>query len=306
MERLSAAETEALLPYGALANALRDMLRASAGGTASAPPRQAVPLPDQAALLLMPASDNRLGIVKLVTVHPRNEERSLPSVQGEVVVFDAATGLRLYLLDGAAVTARRTAALSLLAARMLAQQIEGPLLLVGAGVQGRAHLEAFAAELPISKIFVASRTVAHAEALAAHGRKLDVDVQAVADPAAVLSQATLIVTATSSQRPVLPSDVRADCFIAAVGSYRPDMAELPSELVARSTLVVDTIAGAQHEAGDLIQAGVDWGSVIPLAPNLERPEHSQPVVFKSVGHALWDLAAARLIDSQLRKGTPNT
>lgn len=299
MQRFSAAETEALLPYGALAHALRDVLRASA---ASAPPRQAVPLPKQATLLLMPASDDRLGIVKLVTVHPHNLERGLPSIQGEVLVFDAATGRRLYLLDGAAVTARRTAALSLLAARMLAPRPEGPLLVVGAGVQGRAHLEAFASELPISQIFVVSRTAAHAEALAAHGRKLGVDAQAIADPAAVLSEATLIVTATSSQRPVLPPAVRSDSFIAAVGAYRHDMAELPAALIAGSAVVVDTVAGAQYEAGDLIQANVEWARVASLAPNHERPEHGQPVVFKSVGHALWDLAAARLIDSQLREG----
>ncbi|HEY0069437.1 MAG TPA: delta(1)-pyrroline-2-carboxylate reductase family protein, partial [Chloroflexia bacterium] len=121
------------------------------------------------------------------------------------------------------------------------------------------------------------------------------DARAVSDPGEVLARLGLIVTATTSTRPVLPSDVPDSAFIAAVGAYTPSMAELPPGLVHRSRLFVDTLEGAQAEAGDLIQAGVDWSQVTPLdqALDMERPE-SGPIVFKSVGHALWDLAAARL------------
>src|SRR5207244_1573335 len=110
-----------------------------------------------------------------------------------------------------------------------------------------------------------------------------------------LAVARVIVTATTSFTPVLPERVRPDAFIAAVGAYLPEMAELPASLVQRARLYVDTLEGAQAGAGDLIQAGVEWSEVTTLENVVDdaRPE-SGPVVFKSVGHALWDLAAARL------------
>ena len=89
--------------------------------------------------------------------------------------------------------------------------------------------------------------------------------------------------------------VRSDAFIAAVGAFRPDMAELPPALVRSAKLYVDTLEGAKTGAGDIIQAGVDWASVTALEDALDTsPPVGGPVIFKSVGHALWDLAAARL------------
>lgn len=263
---------------------------------AQAPPRLTAPLAAGGTLLLMPAADRRLAVTKLVTVHPRNAEQGLAVVQAELIVMEAATGRRLCVLDGATVTARRTAALSLLAAQLLAPNLDGPLLIVGAGTQARAHLEAFVEVLGIREVFISSRTPAHAERLAVYAGQLGASA-AVAAPRDVLDRATLIVTATTSSEPVLPSDVRPDAFVAAVGSYRPEMAELPRALVRRGQIYVDTLPGAQHEAGDLIQAGVDWSGVTALESILDdarEREKSGPVLFKSVGHALWDLAAARV------------
>lgn len=300
MQIFSSIETETLLPYPALAHALHEILRAAAAGAATAPPRQAVALAEGGTLLLMPAASPDLAIVKLVTVHARNAARGLPSIQGEVLVIDAATGRRLYLLDGAVVTARRTAALSLLAAQKLAPHLSGPLLVIGAGVQARSHIDAFADGAGVRDVFIMSRTAAHAEDLATYGRARGLDARVVTDITQVLSVVTLIVTATTSTTSVLPTAVRDDVFIAAVGAYRPEMVEVPAALVQRCRLYVDTLAGAQHEAGDLIQAGIDWAQVTPLRADLPRPAASgQPILFKSVGHALWDLAAAQLAHQQL-------
>jgi ornithine cyclodeaminase len=298
MKVLDAEQTRQLLPYPALADALRGVLADKLAGKARAPARTSMPLPGgagDAVLLLMPAHDERLAITKLVTVHPGNAERGLPVVQGDVLVMDAATGERLALLDGTVVTARRTAALSLLAARMLAPEPGGPLLVVGSGTQAQSHMEASREGLGVSQVYISSRNLRHAEALARHGRALGLDARAVSTPGEALTDATLIVTATTSAAPVLPPGVREDVFIAAVGAYTPSMAELPPELVLRSNVFVDTLEGAQAEAGDLIQAGVDWSRVTALehALDMARPQRG-PIVFKSVGHALWDLAAARL------------
>jgi ornithine cyclodeaminase len=265
-----------------------------------APERTALPLPEGGVLLLMPATDGEVAISKLVTVHPGNAARGLPTIQGEVVVMRAATGERLGLLDGAVVTARRTAALSALAARELAPRPDGPLLVVGAGTQGRAHLEAFREVLGTRVAAVASRTPGSAGALAAHARSLGMQARVVpgARLGEALAEASLVVTATTSREPVLPEEVPNGLFVAAVGSFEPEAAELPPGLVARSTVVVDTLEGARAEAGDLILAekagAFDWGDALPLEEALRRPRRpTGTVVFESVGHALWDLAAAR-------------
>ena len=133
MELLGAEETALRLPYPELADAIREVALARRSGTVQAPPRLALPLAEVGILLVMPASDTKISITKLVTVHPQNAGRGLPTIQGEVIVMEAATGSRLGLLDGDVVTARRTAAVSMLAARELAPRPDEPLLLVGAG-----------------------------------------------------------------------------------------------------------------------------------------------------------------------------
>ncbi len=298
METLTPRETAARLPYSALADTIREVALARSSGGVQAPPRLALPLPEGGVLLVMPASDGEIAITKLVTVHPGNAGRGLPTIQGEVVVMEAATGERLGLLDGATVTARRTAALSLLAARELAPRPEGPLLVVGAGAQGRSHLEAFVEGLGVSKAFVTSRTRETAEALAAHAQGLGVEAVVVERPEEALPEAGMVVTATTSREPVLPEGVRGGTFVAAVGSFEPEAAELPPGLISGSTVVVDTIEGAREEAGDLIRAEkagtFQWKNAIALEDALrDNARPTGTVVFKSVGNALWDLAAAR-------------
>ena len=298
MEIFDATETAARLPYPALADAIRGVALARPSGAVHAPPRLALPLPNRAFLLVMPASDEDLAITKLVTVHPEHPGHGRPTIQGEVVVMEASTGTRLGLLDGATVTARRTAALSLLAARALAHRPAGPLLIVGAGAQGHSHLEAFREGLGVSKVFVASRTPAGAESLAAPAEDLGMQATVVADPGEALAEVGLVVTATTSREPVLPGAAPEGTFVAAVGSFEPEAAELPPELVSGATVVVDTMEGARGEAGDLIQAegagAFRWPDATELEVSLRaRDRPSGTVVFKSVGHSLWDLAAAR-------------
>ncbi len=300
MKTYDAQATAARLPYPLLTQALRRMMGALAAGTARAPVRAVAELPG-GALLTMPATDRDFACVKVVTVCAGNRERGLPSLMGEVILMCAATGERLLMLDGPTVTARRTAAVSALAAQTLARRTAGPLLIIGSGVQARAHLDAFADVLGVRQAFIVSRSIDGAKALAREAQARGVAAHALDRADEVLDEATLIVTATSSETPVLPTRVRNDAFIAAVGVFRPQFAELPPALVRSASLWVDDLPSAHHEAGDLIGAEVDWSTVRPLQaafePGFRRdaaPPH-QPTVFKSVGHALWDLAAARLV-----------
>ena len=298
MEILDASQTAARLPYPELADSIREIALARSSGGLQAPPRLVLPLQEGAVLLVMPASDREISITKLVTVHPENPGRNLPTIQGEVIVMDATTGERLGLLEGSVVTARRTAALSMLAARELAPRPEGPLLVVGAGMQGRAHLDAFHEGLGVSRVFISSRSSKSAISLVGHARDLGMEAEAVEGPREVLDDVSVVVTATTSSEPVLPEEIPEGLFVAAVGSFEPEAAELPPALISASHIFVDTMEGAKDEAGDLIQASqaaaFGWDDATSLEDALrsyERPDGT--VVFKSVGHALWDLAAAR-------------
>ena len=298
MEILDANQTAARLPYPELADSIREVALAGSSEELQAPPRLVLPLSEGGVLLVMPASDPEIAITKLVTVHPDNPGRDLPTIQGEVVVMDATTGERLGLMDGSVVTARRTAALSMLAARELAPRPEGPLLIVGAGTQGRAHLEAFRDGLGVSRVFVYSRSSKSAVSLAGHARSLGLEAEEVEGPREVLDEVSLVVTATTSSEPVLPEEIPEGIFVAAVGSFEPEATEVPPALISTARVFVDTMEGAKEEAGDLIQAqragAFAWKDATPLEDALrsfERPAGT--IVFKSVGDALWDLAAAR-------------
>lgn len=302
MQVLSAAETRDRLPYTALADAIRDVLLSRA--QTQAPARTALPLANDGTLLLMPAADAQIAMTKMVTVHPHNARQNRATIQGEMIVLDARTGVRHGLLDGGTVSARRTAALSLLAARELAPVAGGPVVIVGAGTQARAHLEAFHEGLGCKQFFICSRTRERAVELAADAAERGLQAEVVDRVADAPADARLYVTATTSRAPVLPDHLPEDAFVAAVGAFKPDMAELPPELIRRSRVVVDTLDGAREEAGDLIDAAkagaFDWGDAVTLAQAVGGGDHDNssspngPVLFKSVGHSLWDLAAARL------------
>lgn len=291
--------TATALPYPELAEAIAALLRDPA---VKVPARTVLPLPAGGVLIAMPATDARVAITKLISFVADNGARGLPAIQGDVIVFDARDGRRLALLDGPTVTARRTAAVSLLAAQRLAPRTDGPLLIVGAGVQGRAHLEAFASGLGVKQVRVASRSAASADALVAHARNLGLDAIRVDDADAALADCPLVVSATPAQAASLRALPRDDAFIAAVGAFTPAMLEWAPEvcrhIAARGALAVDT-RDADHEAGDLLQAGIDVATVPTLADWLDRPRPNGPVFFKSCGWAGWDLAAARLIAAEL-------
>lgn len=292
---LDARQTAARLPWPALVAEIAALL---ADTSVQVPERLVQPLAGGGSLFVMPAMDRQVAITKLITFTPANAGTPRPTIQGDVVVFDIASGARRLVLDGPTVTARRTAAVSLLAAQRLAPTTAGPLLIIGAGVQGLAHLEAFAECLGITGVIIASRSRASAQALAAHAQSLGLRAQTTQDPDAALADCPLAVTCTPASRVVLQAAPRRDGFIAAVGAFTPAMVELGAGLcrhMAETGRVVVDTADALHEAGDLLQAGLDVRNFASLADVLhgDSARPAGPVLFKSCGWAGWDLAAAR-------------
>ncbi len=297
---LSPDETALALPYPALAHSIRAVLT---DDSVSVPPRIVQPLATGGSLFVMPATDSSVAITKLITFVPDNPARGRAAIQGDVVVFDAHQGQRLRILHGPTVTARRTAAVSLLAAQLLAPQPHGRLLIVGAGVQGRSHLEAFVQGLGVRDVVVASRSASSADALVAHARQLGVQAERTDDPDAALAHCPLVVSSTSAQAIALRGLPRDDAFVCAVGAFTPHMVEWSPEVcqhIARQGRVVVDTRDADHEAGDLLQAGLDV-STFPSLGDVVNRRHpwarstasTGPVMFKSCGWAGWDLAAAR-------------
>lgn len=297
---LSASETALALPYAALADAIEAVLQ---DPSVKVPPRLIEPLAAGGRFFVMPAHDDQLAIAKLITFIADNPAHGRPTIQGDIVVMDAQRGHRLTILDGPTVTARRTAAVSLVAARRLAPNTKGPLLIVGAGVQGHSHLEAFHQGLGLSEVWVASRSRDSADALVAHAQSLGIHAQRTDDPNGAVAHCPLIVSTTSAQVVALSATPSTGSFVSAVGAFTPAMVEWSApvcqHVAAHGSTWVDT-RDADHEAGDFIQAGLDVTAMPTLADALRagpdwvaQRTSAGPVMFKNCGWGGWDLAAAR-------------
>ena len=290
-------ETAAALPFPALLEAVHELLL---DDTVRVPPRLVQPLPGGGSLFVMPATDARVAITKLITFTPANAGARPPSIQGDVVVFDVATADALLILDGPTVTARRTAAVSLLAAQAWRRVPAGPLLIVGAGVQGRAHLEAFAAGLGVREVWIASRSAGQCRSAGAPRPHAWACAPAASRPRRRAGRLPAGGHLHPGQRRRAARPAPRDAFIAAVGAFTPRWWNGPRPLPPLAVQAASwwTPATPTHEAGDLLQAGLDVAAFATLCERVvreNRPRHaSGPVLFKSCGWAGWDLAAARL------------
>lgn len=300
MKLLDATATAAALPWPALVRALEALLAAEGRGEVQVPERGVHAIAADTRWFVMPAwrngADGGLAIAKLITYNPHNPAQGLPAILGDVLVLRADTGECLALLDGPTVTARRTAAVTALAARRLARDPGGPLLLLGAGAQASAHLEAFHTLFGTRELWLRTRGAAGAQRLLARARGLGLSAAMADDLPAALQRCPVVIAATSASAVCVDQLPRADAFVAAVGAFTPAMAEIAPAVVralaARGAVVLDT-ASARHEAGDVLQAGLDAQQVPTLG---DWPADAPPpatALFKSCGSALWDLAAAQ-------------
>ncbi|MGH8253427.1 MAG: delta(1)-pyrroline-2-carboxylate reductase family protein [Steroidobacteraceae bacterium] len=294
MSMLSAAETAALLPYAPMVAALRAAALEAAAGKIACPQRQVLPMGEGGALLSMVAVGADIGVHKLVTVVTENRSRALPTIQGQVSVVRASTGELLLALDGATVTGRRTAALSMLGVATLAAGPPRCVLLYGTGTQSLHHVEALAALYPGIRVAVIGRAPGSAEAFCeANAATLTALSPASADD--IPTDTDLVITCTTSPEPVYRAGAREGRLVIAVGAYTPLCAEIDTATVGGSVVYVDDPANARHEAGDLIRAQVDWTQVRSIADALgAHKPGADAVLFKTVGSAAWDLAAARV------------
>lgn len=306
MQVFDAAAVRERSPLPALVQALR---RAFAGA-AQVPPRQVHALPHSASVLLMPAwregrGGGRLGI-KTVTVCPGNGELGLPGVHGLYNLFDLRTGVPLAVLDGSELTARRTVAASALAASSLARADATRLLVVGAGRIATLLPEAMRAVRPgLHEVTVWARRPQAARALAQVWRGQGFEASATDDLAATVPSAHIVSCATLASEPLVRGEwLQPGTHLDLIGAFTPAMREADAACFTQASVWIDT-PEALAKAGDLLSAIAEGafapervaGTLADLARGTcrARTHDAERTLFKSVGTALEDLAAAELV-----------
>lgn len=259
----------------------------------------------EATLLLMPAwGDGFLG-VKIVSVYPANASRGLASISGTYLLMEGETGRPLAVIDGQALTLWRTAAASALAASYLSRAEATRLVMVGAGALAPYLIRAHASVRPLSEVLIWNRNSERAGNLAASLADSSFSIRATSDLERAVREADIISCATLSSEPLVKGAwLKPGAHLDLVGGFTPKMREADDDAVGRARIYVDTRSGALKEAGDVVQplsAGLIreaeiLGDLFDLcrgsAPGRRSAE--EITLFKSVGTALEDLAAATL------------
>lgn len=271
-------------------------------------------------LLLMPAWSNFDAIgpedesylgVKIVTVNPDNNALNRPAVMGTYLLSDGRTGETLAILDGQALTARRTAAASALASRYLSRRDASSLTMIGAGTLAPQLIRAHAAVRPIRKVSIWNRNPDRARAVAELLSTDPFDITVTDDREGAVREADIVSAATISDVPLIEGAwLREGSHIDLVGAFTPRLRESDDEAVQRATLFVDTFDGALSEGGDLVQplqlGVITRDDVEADLAMLARGEHpgrrseDEITLFKSTGTALEDFAAGVLVYRTLR------
>jgi ornithine cyclodeaminase/alanine dehydrogenase-like protein (mu-crystallin family) len=315
-----------LLPMPECIKVMRDALAALARGEALVPLRTVMRVPGVSGFLgLMPGyisprdgQEGALGL-KAVSVFPGNASRGIDTHQGAVLLFEADTGRLSALLDGAAITAIRTAAVSGVATDVLARPDASELAILGAGVQARTHIEAIAAVRPLRRVRIWSRNPEHAAVLASElRRRFGFPIEAAPSAEAAVREADLVATVTASPEPILKREWLKDgVHINAVGSSIPTSREIDTATMVAARLFVDRRESALAEAGDLLIAmredaltgdhiQAELGEVI-IGKHPGRRSPGELTLFKSLGLAVEDVASAAYLVRRAREtGTGQT
>ncbi|MBE0534792.1 MAG: ornithine cyclodeaminase [Phycisphaerae bacterium] len=307
MRILSEKDIREALPMREAVAAMKEAFAELSAGRVTMPVRTHIDIPEHAGTaLFMPCFAERFGRIglKIVNLFDNNAVKGVPRIQGLVCLFDGQTGSPIALLNGTYLTALRTGAASGAATDLLARTDAATVAIFGAGVQGRTQLEGVCAVRPVQKALVFDPVANAAAAFAAEmSRALCIEVAAVTSPREAVFKADVVCTATVSTTPVFDdAHLRAGTHINAVGSYKPDVQEIPTETVRRAHLIVDHRTSALGETGDLIiplrQGLIKESDIyaelgqIAAGKSPGRASENGITLFKSVGLAIQDLAAA--------------
>ena len=307
---LSEKQVQSLLESDELIAALSQAHIQYSTGKAVMPVRLVVPLPDiQGRITSMPGyltEDQALGM-KVVTYFQNNPQRNIPAILATIMLFSAETGKMIAVMDGAYITAIRTACASALATKALANR-ETPILgILGAGVQARTHIRALTRVRAISQIKIYSPSAISAASLKREiENEVGIAIEVAGSVEAVVRASDLLVTVTTAKEPIVKAEwLKPGVHINAVGSHRPDSREIDGATLAQAQVVVDSRAAIMAECGDILMAlqeksvgnNVIHGEIGEVLAGAKPGRHSadEITLYKSVGIAIQDVAAAHLV-----------
>jgi ornithine cyclodeaminase/alanine dehydrogenase-like protein (mu-crystallin family) len=295
---LSETDVANVLKYELLIPAMEKALSAFSAGRVIQPVRNMLTIEEGKRFLgIMPAvSEDGMG-AKLVCFFPKNAGTKVPTHLAMIMLFEPATGQPLAFLDGRLITEMRTAAVSAAVTKYLAPENSEVLALLGSGVQAQAHLQALRHVCQFKEVRVWSRAPERARRFATlHGAK-------AMDLEPAVRGADVIVTATNALEPFLKGEwLKPGAHVNAVGSPRPTWREL-DDAAMHSTLIVDSREAVLKESGDVILSKAPiFAEAGELFAGSKRPDRSATTVFKSVGIAVEDIAAARLVYDAIERG----
>ncbi|MGK0149652.1 delta(1)-pyrroline-2-carboxylate reductase family protein [Pseudomonas putida] len=296
---LNAQATAAALPFGPLCTEIRKAIIELHEQRINCPERQILTFGEQGQMSSLPASSYDLGVHKLVTCLPHNHRLNLPAIHGVVTAWDVQTGQLCAQLDGITVTARRTAALSMVAMQLLCDSDRPRVCIIGTGAQAEGHLRALEAMYPLGSVEIKGVDQAQAEAFCSRNQHSTLPLRPMA--ADSYDGVQVVITTTNSYTPVYHCPPTKERLLIGVGAFLPEMAEYAADTVKGSALYIDEPRGGRLEAGDYLQAEVNWDTVSSLAHAISgNVDFELPRMFKCVGGAAFDLAAVRCALHQMR------
>jgi alanine dehydrogenase len=310
---LSGEEVRQVVTMAQAISAVKEAFIQLSAGKSTLPLRTHVPVESQdGVILFMPAylsTSNALG-AKIVSIFPRNVKKNIATIHALVVLVNPETGQPAAVMDGTYLTALRTGAASGVATEVLARTEASVAAIIGAGVQGRTQLEAICTVRNIQKVWVYDSVTeaasAYTKEMKERGDPIPAEISVADSPAQAVQEADIICTATTSLEPVFDdSDLKLGVHINGIGSYTPEIQEIPSHTVARSKVVVDSLSASLAEAGDviipleedLITEAHIHGEIGAIAAGKlpGRESENELTFFKSIGLAVQDMAVAELI-----------
>jgi len=308
---LSEADVRAVLPMADLIGAMETALAAFSSGEVVQPVRPVVEMGEAALFAAMPGFMREPAVLgaKLVAVIGANQARGLPTHRASILLLDPETGALIAVMDGRLITEMRTAAVSAVSAKYMARADAGVLAILGSGVQARSHLAALTLWRSFAEVRAWSPTPDHVRRFTAESA---MRVRACRSAAEAVQGADVVVLATASDSPVIEDGwVAPGAHVVSVGACRPNQREMDPALVARARVVVDSRASAFQESGDIV-LGLREGRFAPRHVVAElgevvsggmpgRISETEITVFKSLGLAVEDLAAARLAYQRARE-----
>lgn len=295
---ISETAVASVLEWEPLIDVLEQAMVDFSAGNVTQPLRQMVPVPEHDAIIATMLAIGEAMAVKVVTLYHENADTELPTHQAVILVFNKHNGTPLAIVDGRLITEMRTAASTAAVVRKLATPHPDVVTILGSGVQARAHAQALSVVRSWRELRISARNKDNGQALAD-----ELGAVFVADADTAVHDADIVVCATSATQPILRGEwLKSGVLLISVGWNTPDGREL-DDVAMSNIVIVESIEAAMNQSGDVRGSGCDiYAEIGEIYSGVKKVPTGQTLVFDSVGIAIMDVAAAKLVYDLVHAG----